>query len=384
MNPDMLQPGERARVDVQPQLRGPAGARRPHAPRLPAGRSRHRDHRPPVLTRRPGGLGHAAVHRRHRTAVPLRRSRRRHRPDHPERLAQARSSAPASAPGSSANGAKTRRSSSTSRSTPARPSSSQAPTSAPARRESTPSGRWRTTASASSSRRGSPTSSATTARRSACCPCSCPTRRSSLLLSRDRGRPALEVTVDLEVARAARRRRRRALRRRRLHPLAADGRSRRHRPDAAQRRRHHDVRDNAPDLEATRRLSVHNDGVTADERRALRMPVATTARDAPPCRVTGHRRRHQRRRRTSAHRHHQRVEARSASRVRATRRTRRRTRRRQLPVRRRELTSPESLMRQRFFGCCLAARTTARQRDPSISGRPSAISLATQGEMRRG
>ena len=36
MNPDILQPGERCAVDLQPQLRGPPGPRRPHAPRQPA------------------------------------------------------------------------------------------------------------------------------------------------------------------------------------------------------------------------------------------------------------------------------------------------------------------------------------------------------------
>ena len=36
MNPDILQPGERVRVDLEPQLRGPPGPRRAHPPRLAA------------------------------------------------------------------------------------------------------------------------------------------------------------------------------------------------------------------------------------------------------------------------------------------------------------------------------------------------------------
>ncbi|CAA9589730.1 MAG: 3-isopropylmalate dehydratase large subunit, partial [uncultured Thermomicrobiales bacterium] len=43
------------RVDVEPQLRGPAGPRRPHAPRESRGRRRHRAHRPPHRARRPAG-----------------------------------------------------------------------------------------------------------------------------------------------------------------------------------------------------------------------------------------------------------------------------------------------------------------------------------------
>ena len=42
MNPDQLAPGERSGVDLEPQLRGPAGQGRPHPPGLAAGRRRHR------------------------------------------------------------------------------------------------------------------------------------------------------------------------------------------------------------------------------------------------------------------------------------------------------------------------------------------------------
>ena len=42
MNPDQLAPGRAQRVDVQPQLRGPAGQGRAHPPGVAAGRRRHR------------------------------------------------------------------------------------------------------------------------------------------------------------------------------------------------------------------------------------------------------------------------------------------------------------------------------------------------------
>ena len=54
MNPDQLAPGERSRVDVEPQLRGPPGQGWPHPPRLAAGGRRHRRPRHPV---QPGGPG---------------------------------------------------------------------------------------------------------------------------------------------------------------------------------------------------------------------------------------------------------------------------------------------------------------------------------------
>ena len=42
MNPDQLAPGRALRLHLQPQLRGPAGQGRPHAPGVAAGRRRHR------------------------------------------------------------------------------------------------------------------------------------------------------------------------------------------------------------------------------------------------------------------------------------------------------------------------------------------------------
>ncbi len=53
MNPDQLAPQRAQRVDVQPQLRGPAGQGRPHPPGLAARRGRDRRHRHARLARRP-------------------------------------------------------------------------------------------------------------------------------------------------------------------------------------------------------------------------------------------------------------------------------------------------------------------------------------------
>ena len=56
MNPDQLDAGRAQRLDVQPQLRGPAGQGRPHAPGLAAGRRRDRGPRHARLARRPAAL----------------------------------------------------------------------------------------------------------------------------------------------------------------------------------------------------------------------------------------------------------------------------------------------------------------------------------------
>ena len=90
MNPDTLQPGRALRLDVEPQLRGTAGPRRPHAPRQPA-RSPPPPPSPAACRRRPtcrrpdvdAFTTHTGTRR------PAAPQRRRHRPDHPERLAQA-------------------------------------------------------------------------------------------------------------------------------------------------------------------------------------------------------------------------------------------------------------------------------------------------------
>ena len=76
-------------------------------------------------------------------------------------------------------------------------------------------------------------------------------RRRAALGGSSRPIPALEVTVDLRVARRSRwAERDGAVRRRRLHPLAAAGRARRHRPHAPARRRDHRVRGRPPGLVA--------------------------------------------------------------------------------------------------------------------------------------
>ena len=51
MNPDILAPGRALRLDLQPELRGPPGPRRAHAPRQPADGRRRSDRR--ALRRRP-------------------------------------------------------------------------------------------------------------------------------------------------------------------------------------------------------------------------------------------------------------------------------------------------------------------------------------------
>ena len=54
MNPDQLAPGERSRVDLEPELRRQAGQGRSHTPRLSARRSRHGGPRHPRRPRRSG------------------------------------------------------------------------------------------------------------------------------------------------------------------------------------------------------------------------------------------------------------------------------------------------------------------------------------------
>ena len=82
--------GRALRVDLEPQLRGPPGPRRPDAPRQPGDGRRGRDRGP--LRRRPRAVDGIA-----REGVPLAHGRRRrprpagrrHRPDHPEAVPEA-------------------------------------------------------------------------------------------------------------------------------------------------------------------------------------------------------------------------------------------------------------------------------------------------------
>ena len=151
--------GGAQRLDVEPQLRGPAGQGRPHPPGLAARRRRDRRPRDAVVAATSArrstptqpattsdGLKHGLdrhgevhdPHRRRRAAAP---QQRRHRPDHPRRLPQAGHPHRLRGRRCSPPGAATPSSCSTS--PPTRPArcSSPAPTSAPAPRASTPSGR---------------------------------------------------------------------------------------------------------------------------------------------------------------------------------------------------------------------------------------------------
>ena len=166
MNPDILAAGRALRLDLEPQLRGPPGRRRPHAPRQPADGRRRRDRGP--LHRRPGARDESDAARR--CTGPrggARPRRRRHRPDHPEAVPEADRALGLRRVPVLRLDEGSRRSSCAGRSTRARRSSSRAATSAAAPRASTPRGRSRTPASASCSRRASATSSARTRSRRA-------------------------------------------------------------------------------------------------------------------------------------------------------------------------------------------------------------------------
>ena len=90
------------RLDVQPQLRGTPGQGRPHAPRVAAGRRGHRrdrapSPRPPTCPRWPDPRraqepkeDDGEVHPAHRDRSAAAAQQRRHRPDHPGGLPQAR------------------------------------------------------------------------------------------------------------------------------------------------------------------------------------------------------------------------------------------------------------------------------------------------------
>ena len=86
MNPDVLAARRALRVDVEPQLRGPAGRRRAHASRQPGDGGGRGGQRP--LHRRQGARMRRAAHRHGQRRDPRPR-RRRHRPDHPEAVPEA-------------------------------------------------------------------------------------------------------------------------------------------------------------------------------------------------------------------------------------------------------------------------------------------------------
>ena len=122
------------------------------------------------------------------------------------------------------------------RSTPARRSWSPGRTSAPDRRVSTPSGPCRTTVSRSSSAPGSATSSAATPARPACWSRSSTRRSSRSCGTSSRQHPASPLTVDLAEQQITADGFQTDFEIDRLHPLAADGGSGRHRPHPASRR----------------------------------------------------------------------------------------------------------------------------------------------------
>ena len=192
MNPDILAPGRALRLDLQPQLRGPPGPRRAHAPDV-AGDGRGRRGRRPPHRREELELMQPFVRSPGRRRARPRQ--RRHRPDHARAVPEAhrahrlrRVPLPRLAPQRArvrarpAGVPRTRRSSS-----PAR-------TSARAPRASTRRGRSWSGASARSSRRRSATSSATTRPRTACSAWCCPRPTCASCIDRA---PA-EATVDLE------------------------------------------------------------------------------------------------------------------------------------------------------------------------------------------
>ena len=86
MNPDVLAAGRALRLDVEPQLRGPAGRRRADASRQPGDGRRGGGQRP--LHRRPGARMRPLRSVTGSVAV-LDRAGRRHRPDHPEAVSEA-------------------------------------------------------------------------------------------------------------------------------------------------------------------------------------------------------------------------------------------------------------------------------------------------------
>ena len=89
--PRQARPGRACGEHEQSELRGPPGPRRTHPSRLARGRRGHRGQGDVLYACRPGRErrheGRARHHRNRGTAEAL---RRRHRPDHPRRLAQAR------------------------------------------------------------------------------------------------------------------------------------------------------------------------------------------------------------------------------------------------------------------------------------------------------
>ena len=165
-------PARRAlRLDLEPQLRGPPGPRRPHAPRLARRWPPRRRSRGTSSTSGSGSDG--ARQGRLRQGVRARPRGRRHRPDHPQAVPQA------------GRAHRLRRVPLLRLEARGRlgPAAQPDPRHRPELRlrlepRARARGRSRTTASRPSSPPRSPTSSSTTARRSGCCRSCCPRTRS--------------------------------------------------------------------------------------------------------------------------------------------------------------------------------------------------------------
>ena len=215
--------GRALRLDLEPQLRGPPGPRRPHPPRLarrwpPPRRSRAASSTSATGADRPWTPSPVIDGRRQRA----RPRRRRHRPDHPQAVPQARRAhrlrrVPVLRLGQGARLGPA-----------ANPILVTGRTSAAARRASTRRGRSRTTASRRSSRRASPTSSTPTARRSGCCRSRCrPTTCEAIAAAGERARSTSTPRRCAATGGVG------ALRDRPRRQAPAAQRPRRHRADAA-------------------------------------------------------------------------------------------------------------------------------------------------------
>ena len=184
------------------------------------------------------------VRHHHRHRRPAAAVRRRHRPDHPLRVAQAGRAHRLRRRACSPSGGATPSSCSTAPSTPAPASSSPGRTSAPARPGSTRCGLCRTTASRPSCRPGFADIFRTNCTKAGVLPVQVDAEVGEALLAAVEADPAVEITIDVD-ARTARRPAAGVVVHvpaRRLHPVAVPRGPRRHRPDPPPRGRHRHLR----------------------------------------------------------------------------------------------------------------------------------------------
>ena len=265
--PRPAQAGGAVGLHQQPQLPGPAGQGRAHPPRVARPsppRPRSPGSSPPPPTSRTLESDPMDAFTTHTgTAAPLRRSERRHRPDHPGRVPQA--DHPHRLRGRPVRRLADQRA--RLRAQPAAVRRRLDPRRRPRLRHrllprARRAGRCWTAASGSSSAPGSPTSSGTTRPSPACSPCCCrrPTSRRCGRRSRPTRRP--QVTVDLQAKQVTYGDVDGAVRDRRLHPLAAARGARRRRPDRAEPARHRGVRGGAAGLAAEGAARHLSDGAS--------------------------------------------------------------------------------------------------------------------------